>query len=55
MHLDLSVTPVKYKIKIQPATVQGFLVHNELFQYPILGSEKYQNELPTPKYVLYVA
>ncbi len=32
-------------------TVQGLLVCNELFQYPILGSEKYHNEFPTPKYV----
>jgi len=32
-------------------TVWCKIVCNEIFKYPISGSEKYQNEFPTPKYV----
>ncbi len=32
-------------------TVCCKIVRNEIFKYPISGSEKYQNEFPTPKYV----
>ncbi len=35
----------------QYATVCCKIDGNEFFQYPISGSEKYQNEFPTPKYV----
>ncbi len=35
----------------QYLTVLCKIVGKELFQYPISGSEKYQNEFPTPKYV----
>jgi len=33
------------------STVCCKIVCNEIFKYPISGSEKYQNEFPTPKYV----
>ncbi len=32
-------------------TVCCKIVGNKIFKYPISGSEKYQNEFPTPKYV----
>ncbi len=38
-------------VPVNAYTVRCIIVGKEIFKYPISGSEKYQNEFPTPKYL----
>ncbi len=49
VHRDINPHSGLLGTNIGMDTVQGLLVCEELFQYPISGSEKYQNEFSTPK------